>query len=163
MGLDIYLYQYDSDSDHTYSINQKDLNNPYLVNFLTKHKKHLIAEENSYYDLDKYLKLNNILREDLSYTIFGDEVIITFSDGHEIRVPEDEFPIDKKDEYYINVTSIEYQRKGMKEAFYTEYLRKDKYIFWTNKQLDEIKRLSEKDAYIRNWHLDKNQFIVCDC
>lgn len=163
MGLDVYKYEYDKQGDSKVYINQTDLMNPYFKSFIKKYFQYLESEMNEYYDIKKYIQLNNIQNVNFtSYINNSDKFVIVLLDNTEIKVKTDDMPVEIRLEYYLRVTELEYQRKQMSDKFYIDYLNQNKYMFWTNTQLRQIKPLSDKDSNIRKWGLDKNQFIVCD-
>ena len=162
MGLDIYKYEYDKQGDSKVYINQDDLINPYFKSFIQKYFQYLKSEMNEYYDTQKYIQLNNIQNVNFtSHINNSDEFVIVLLDDTEIKVKADDMPVEIRLEYYLTVSEIGYQRNQMSDKFYTDYLNQNKYMFWTNTQLRQIKPLSDKDSNIRKWGLDKNQFIVC--
>jgi len=70
-------------------------------------------------------------------------------------------PIINKKELALSTKQIDYQRKGMNKEFYKNYLGKEIYYFWTNSQLDKIKKYCDEDEPLMNWNLKENQFIYC--
>lgn len=162
MGLDIYKYEYDKQGDSKVYINQNDLMNPYFERFIKKYFQYLESEMNEYYDVQKYIQLNNIQNVNFtSHINNSDEFVIVLLDDTDIKVKADDMPVEIRLEYYLKVNELEYQRNQMSDKFYTDYLNQNKYIFWTNTQLRHIKPLSYKNSNIRNWNLTNNQFIVC--
>ena len=163
MGLDIYKYEYDKQGDSKVYINQNDLMNPYFKPFVKKHFQYLESEMNEYYDTKKYLELNNIQNVNfISHINNSKGFEIVLFDNTKIKVKTDKMPIEIRLEYYLRVNEINYQRNQMSDKFYIDYLNQNKYMFWNNTQLRQIKPLSYKNSNIRNWNLKQNQLIVCD-
>lgn len=163
MGLDIYKYEYDKEGSNKVYLNKQDLKNQYFKPFIKKYFQYLKSEMNEYYDTKKYIELNNI--NNVKHTLHcynSDEFTFILLDNSKLRVNVSKIPVEVRLDYYIRVNEIDYQRKQMSDKFYTDYLNQNKYIFWTNTQLRQIKTLSDKDSNIRNWNLTDNQFIVCN-
>jgi len=195
MGLDIYKYKVTTkdNSDSNISLNLKNIWEKKLYD---KFKEFVFEEEVEYYDIRKFLE-DKYPDEKIDFQIVGEEysdrgnfikIEIQFlgsdKEGEKIEIPFDDINVFKyKTEIKLPIIEpeVEYQRKGMKQSFYDEFIKGNIWYIKTNTSLTEeekkelpnkipnifssqnkfkeLQSHAEENTQIKNWILDEDELI----
>jgi len=164
MGLDIYLEKIVNESNDKHPLTLSYDANQCMIDMFKYFDKYTHKVKTEYYDLEKYFKDEYGIdyEKEIKLSIYSNTYKFYDKNDKLYEIKDiDKIPTIVKDELAIYSVEIGYQRKGMKNEFYKEYLNKDIYVFWTNEQLEEIKKYCEPEANVLDWKLEDNQFIYC--
>lgn len=177
MGLDIHLYEVDTTSEQFLVLYEEDTNKSKNALF-EKYFKCVVKDVEKIVDEEATFKKKCIDFEDYEWCMVSEDFIqyTNISDNSTIEICWDEcewkeIPIKK-----LPVCSVVYQRKGMVESFYTQFLSGCWYVseeteldvddskdfVLTQQDLDKAKEFC-KDGYpLKSWVLQDNQFVGFD-
>ena len=119
------------------------------------------------------VELTRMCSDDLGWEMTGRN-----AEGNEINFfcRDEDIPIKTEHGKGLRFEEVEYQRKGMKQEFYTNVLSGCWYVvdapdkspddannfIFTNDLLDECKRYCEPNQRLLNWHLSEKEFVLFD-
>ena len=179
MGLDIYKCKLDKEGGEVITLYKDDTNKSKLALF-EKYADHVEDAVEEFYDFDTAFQLIGEKREEWKLMSFAysddDKATIAFNKiGTEDRILFDEKDVQRYNESVklLRYSGVGYQRKQMKESFYTQVLSGCWYVsedtdrheddsidfVLTQEVLEQVKIHCESSATMLEWELGEDEFV----